>query len=97
MPGDVPSPINPPKGCRFHPRCPLAMEVCRREEPVELTLDGHMVRCHAVDEELDRDVLNGADPNGAVLNGADPGQTAEADRVSKIIANKIAAAVPPGD
>jgi oligopeptide/dipeptide ABC transporter ATP-binding protein len=36
--GDVPSPINPPRGCRFHPRCPLAMDVCRTTSPKELKL-----------------------------------------------------------
>jgi oligopeptide/dipeptide ABC transporter ATP-binding protein len=50
--GDVPSPINPPSGCRFHPRCPLATERCRREDPQELDLGGHKVWCHAVEEEL---------------------------------------------
>ena len=48
--GDVPSPINPPAGCRFHPRCPHAMDVCRREAPRELDFDGHQVRCHAVEQ-----------------------------------------------
>jgi oligopeptide transport system ATP-binding protein len=48
--GDVPSPINPPSGCRFHPRCPLAMDVCRTEVPKELDFAGHKVRCHAVEQ-----------------------------------------------
>ena len=50
--GDVPSPINPPAGCRFHPRCPLAMDVCRTIVPKELDFAGHKVRCHAVEKEL---------------------------------------------
>jgi len=49
--GDVPSPINPPPGCRFHPRCPIAMDVCSRAAPRELDLDGHYVRCYAVEKE----------------------------------------------
>lgn len=48
--GDVPSPINPPSGCRFHPRCPLAMDICKRQTPRELNLNGHLVRCHAVEQ-----------------------------------------------
>jgi oligopeptide transport system ATP-binding protein len=47
--GDVPSPINPPSGCRFHPRCPLAMEVCRKEIPQwREVAPQHYVACHAV-------------------------------------------------
>jgi oligopeptide/dipeptide ABC transporter ATP-binding protein len=44
--GDVPSPLNPPKGCRFHPRCPVAIEKCSHEEPAfkEITPD-HFVAC----------------------------------------------------
>ncbi|MBX6322988.1 MAG: dipeptide ABC transporter ATP-binding protein [Rhodospirillaceae bacterium] len=48
--GDVPSPENPPPGCPFHPRCPQAMERCRREPPPSRILEGagepHEVRCH---------------------------------------------------
>jgi len=51
LPGDVPSPINPPSGCRFHPRCPWAQPLCRQDVPRELNLDGHLVRCHAVEKE----------------------------------------------
>jgi hypothetical protein len=50
LPGDVPSPLNPPKGCRFHPRCPLAKDVCKTVVPQPITVDGHMVRCHVVEE-----------------------------------------------
>ena len=44
--GDVPSPLNPPKGCRFHPRCPVAIEKCSQEEPefLEVSPD-HFVAC----------------------------------------------------
>jgi len=57
--GDVPSPMNPPAGCRFHPRCPLAMAVCRTDIPQPLTFGEHVVRCHAVEQEQ---VRLGADP-----------------------------------
>jgi len=47
LPGEVPSPVNPPKGCRFHPRCPFAQEICRTEEPKPLEIrKGHYVVCH---------------------------------------------------
>ncbi|GAB4128196.1 MAG: dipeptide ABC transporter ATP-binding protein [Thermogutta sp.] len=49
--GDVPSPDNPPTGCRFHPRCPLAQDICKREAPRTLDLDGHIVKCHVVEME----------------------------------------------
>lgn len=48
--GEVPSPLNPPAGCRFHTRCPAAMERCRGEEPVLRDHgDGQMVACHLYD------------------------------------------------
>jgi oligopeptide transport system ATP-binding protein len=46
--GDVPSPISPPSGCRFHPRCRYATDICKTEEP-QLTLRGsagHLAACH---------------------------------------------------
>ncbi len=47
--GDVPSPLNPPTGCRFHPRCPIAEDICSREEPIlkSLTIEPeHKIACH---------------------------------------------------
>ncbi len=46
LPGDVPSPLRPPAGCRFHPRCPRRMEVCSAETPALRDVGGgHRVRC----------------------------------------------------
>ncbi|WP_341704792.1 oligopeptide/dipeptide ABC transporter ATP-binding protein [Ferrovibrio sp.] len=48
--GEVPSPLNPPPGCSFHPRCPLASERCRTEVPAAQPFAGGSVACHAVEE-----------------------------------------------
>jgi oligopeptide/dipeptide ABC transporter ATP-binding protein len=45
--GEMPSPLNPPQGCRFHPRCPAAMEICRKTAPRMIEMpNGHRVSCH---------------------------------------------------
>jgi len=48
--GDIPSPVNPPSGCRFHTRCPIAYERCRIEVPAFRDYGGHFVACHKVEE-----------------------------------------------
>ncbi len=60
FPGDVPKPSNPPSGCRFHTRCPLAEERCKREVPAaHVFADGHTVACHLYDGRTDPiDVLD---------------------------------------
>ena len=48
--GDIPSPANPPKGCKFHTRCSRCMECCKTEEPKAKDMgNGHVVKCHLYD------------------------------------------------
>lgn len=50
--GEVPSPLDPPKGCVFHPRCPIAMDICKTVQPMFQALTpGHAAACHALTKE----------------------------------------------
>jgi oligopeptide/dipeptide ABC transporter ATP-binding protein len=49
LPGEVPSPLDPPGGCRFHPRCPQAMPRCGHDEPKLQTVNGRRTACHLYD------------------------------------------------
>lgn len=49
--GDVPSPIKPPKGCKFHTRCPYARDICREQRPDSIEIEpGHYCACHKVEQ-----------------------------------------------
>jgi oligopeptide/dipeptide ABC transporter ATP-binding protein len=49
LPGDLPSPAHPPKGCNFNTRCPVAIDKCYEEEPPLIEIEsGHLCACHLV-------------------------------------------------
>jgi oligopeptide/dipeptide ABC transporter ATP-binding protein len=52
--GDVPSPVNPPSGCRFRTRCPLAADICKQEKPAwREIMPNHWAACHMVEAGKD--------------------------------------------
>jgi dipeptide transport system ATP-binding protein len=50
--GELPSPLNPPSGCTFHPRCPIAFEKCARINPTLIAHERSLVACHAVNDSF---------------------------------------------
>lgn len=51
IPGLMPDPTNLPKGCFFSPRCPFVTEICHNSHPEDITMEGHMVKCHLYTKE----------------------------------------------
>jgi len=75
--GSIPSPANPPSGCKFHTRCRECMEVCKSVPPKEITLEnGHMVVCHLYDKEV---MANGGKLPESGENRNQTKETARAD------------------
>jgi oligopeptide/dipeptide ABC transporter ATP-binding protein len=64
--GDVPSPANPPRGCNFSTRCPVAMPVCHQIDPAMREIKaGRFVACHLYDETKNETAAHAAEPAGA--------------------------------
>lgn len=61
--GEIPSPINPPSGCRFHPRCPIAEDICKHKQPVLMPVQDkgdHLAACHLRTGEYTKNVADNA-------------------------------------
>ena len=54
IPGLMPEPTNLPEGCKFHPRCPHCMEICKKICPEQKTIGTHTIKCHLFDKEEDK-------------------------------------------
>jgi len=67
--GEIPNPIDPPAGCAFHPRCPLAFERCKGEVPRLLPAGTGTAACHAIEEGRADGPVRGREK---ASNGADP-------------------------
>lgn len=62
--GEIPSPINPPKGCPFHPRCPLTIAKCSETRPPLIDIgDGHQAACHVVSDRLAQGAISTPRPS----------------------------------
>jgi oligopeptide/dipeptide ABC transporter ATP-binding protein len=88
--GDVPSPVNPPSGCHFHPRCPEAMAVCAKLEPPLIQVrPGHLAACHRRDPGFpDAEPVDAAPANdvrAAEDGGAPAGLSAARDPAAHVI------------
>jgi peptide/nickel transport system ATP-binding protein len=55
--GEVPNAVNIPTGCRFHPRCPYAKEICKIQEPILKNVENQQVACHLYDSEYEKSVV----------------------------------------